>query len=369
MDFKNHDLHEPDDTSGLLYETIPLRDPDNEPVAGLHVVRITLDNPSQLNSYTTPMIKGVIGGMRRASNDRACVAVVFTGSGNRAFCTGGNTAEYATYYAGRPEEYRQYMRLFNDMVTAILHCDRPVICRVNGMRIGGGQEIGMACDFSVAQDLALFGQAGPKHGSAPDGGSTDFLPLYVGIEAAIASCTLCVPWSAHKAYRLGLVTRIVPALKVGGAFVPNPLVVTDRWTDSWGRIVHGEPKGGDALRDAKAQLAGGTIDLSLLDQEISTLVWSLATTMPGCLTKTLESMRKHKLAHWDANRESNRAWLSLNMMTEGRAGFRAFHEGSKACREPDFLLLRRRLAEGASWNDELVEDILRKAHGKETPVR
>ena len=69
------------------------------------------------------------------------------------------------------------MRLFNDMVSAILVCDKPVICRVNGMRIGGGQEIGMACDFSVAQDLARFGQAGPKHGSAPDGGATDFLPL------------------------------------------------------------------------------------------------------------------------------------------------------------------------------------------------
>ncbi len=369
MEFKDHDLQLPDETPGLLYETIPLRDPLNLPVPGLHVVRITLDNPQQLNSYTTAMVKGVIGGMRRASNDRACVAVVFTGSGHRAFCTGGNTAEYATYYAGHPEEYRQYMRLFNDMVTAILHCDKPVICRVNGMRIGGGQEIGMACDFSVAQDLALFGQAGPKHGSAPDGGSTDFLPLYVGIEAATASCTLCVPWSAHKAHRLGLVTRIVPALKIDGEFVPNPTVVTDLCLDAWGRLVHGEPKEGDALREGKALLAKGTIDLTLLDQEVATLVWSLAGTMPGCLTKTLESMRKHKLAHWDANRESNRAWLSLNMMNEGRAGFRAFHEGTKACREPDFLLLRRRLAEGASWNDELIEEVLRRAHGEETPVR
>jgi 6-oxo-cyclohex-1-ene-carbonyl-CoA hydrolase len=369
MDFKNHDLDLPEATPGLLYEEIPLLDPDGRLVPGLHVVRITLDNPSQLNSYTTAMVKGVIGGMRRASNDRAGVAVVLTGSGTRAFCTGGNTAEYATYYAGNPEEYRQYMRLFNDMVTAILHCDKPVICRVNGMRIGGGQEIGMACDFSVTQDLALFGQAGPKHGSAPDGGSTDFLPLYVGIEAAMASCTLCTPWSAHKAHRLGLLTRIVPALKIDGRFVPNPLVVTDRWTDAFGRVVHGESKEGDDLRAAKAEMARGTVDLTLLDLEVANLVWSLSMTMPGCLTKTLESMRKHKLAHWDANRESNRAWLSLNMMTEGRAGFRAFHEGSRECREPDFLLLRRRLAEGASWNEDLVDEILRKAHGKETPTR
>ena len=361
MTFKDHNLTAPLDVPGLRYEERGLRDPDGREVPGLHTVHITLDNPGQLNSYTTAMVKGVILGMRRASNDRAAVAVVFTGSGTRAFCTGGNTAEYAEYYAGRPDEYRQYMRLFNDMVSAILGCDKPVICRANGMRIGGGQEIGMACDFTVAQDLALFGQAGPRHGSAPDGGSTDFLPLFVGIEAAMESCTLCEPWSAHKALRLGLVTKVVPALKVNGAFVPNPLVVTDRWMDG-GEIVFGEPRIGAERDAAKKLLASGEIDLSSLDRAVGKLVWKLANTFPGCLTKTLESVRKHKLEHWDRNRESNRAWLALNMMTEGRAGFRAFHEGSKACREADFLLLRRRLAEGAVWDDALTEEIIARAH-------
>jgi 6-oxo-cyclohex-1-ene-carbonyl-CoA hydrolase len=195
MQHKNHDLAGEARAPGVIYEEEPLLDRDGSEVPGLHAVRIALDNPRQLNSYTTDMIKGVILGMKRASNDRACVAVVFTGTGEKAFCTGGNTEEYAEYYAGRPGEYRQYMRLFNDMVTAILHCDKPVVCRVNGMRIAGGQEIGMACDFSVAQDLAIFGQAGPKHGSAPDGGSTDFLPLMVGVERAMESCTLSREWS------------------------------------------------------------------------------------------------------------------------------------------------------------------------------
>ena len=362
MTLRDHDLAPPAAAPGVLYEEIPFDDPSGHRVEGLHAVRITLDNPSQLNSYTTDMIKSVILGMRRASNDRACVAVVFTGSGTRAFCTGGNTEEYATYYAGRPEEYRQYMRLFNDMVTAILTCDRPVICRVNGMRIAGGQEIGMACDFSVAQDLAVFGQAGPKHGSAPDGGSTDFLPLFVGIEAAMESCTLCEPWSAHKAMRLGLLTRIVPGLRRGGRPVPNPLVVTDRFLDETGRIVHGEMRTGAEREAAKKALLEGEVDLSDLDREVVGLVGRLALTMPGCLSKTLESMRKHKLQHWDRNRESNRAWLGLNMMTEGRAGFRAFHEGGKGCREADFLMLRRRLAQGEPWSDRLIEDILARAH-------
>jgi 6-oxo-cyclohex-1-ene-carbonyl-CoA hydrolase len=364
MEFKNHELVPPATHRGVVYEERPLADPEGRTVPGLHTVWIALDNPEQLNSYTTEMVKGVILGMRRASTDRAAVAVVFTGSGSRAFCTGGNTTEYAEYYAGRPEEYRQYMRLFNDMVTAILHCDKPVICRVNGMRIAGGQEIGMACDFSVAQDLALFGQAGPRHGSAPDGGSTDFLPLFVGIEAAMESSTLCEPWSAHKAYRLGLLTRIVPALEVDGRLVPNPLVVTDRWLDAEGQIVYGEPRPAAERAAGKALLERGRVDLTRLDRVVAELAWKLANTMPGCLTKTIESVRKHKLAHWDKNRESNRAWLGLNMMTEGRAGFRAFHEGSRECREADFLLLRRRLAEGATWGEELTNEVLARAHGK-----
>jgi 6-oxo-cyclohex-1-ene-carbonyl-CoA hydrolase len=304
------------------------------------------------------MVKGVILSMRRASNDRACVAVVFTGAGDRAFCTGGNTAEYAEYYAGRPEEYAQYMRLFNDMVSSILMCDKPVICRVNGMRIAGGQEIGMACDFTIAQDLALFGQAGPRHGSAPDGGSTDFLPLFVGVEAAMESCALCEPWSAHKARRLGLVTEIVPALLVDGEFVPNPLVETDRWLDELGNVVHGEPLTGEAKKAGKAKLEQGRVDLSRLDAAVDALVAKLLLTFPGCLTKTIASVRKHKLEHWDRNKESNRAWLALNMMTEGRTGFRAFHEGTRACREADFVELRRRLALGSAWGPELVEAVL-----------
>jgi len=364
---KDHDLTPPFDHPGVRYERLPLlvpagagtdERPEGSPVPGLFVVRITLDNPQQFNSYTTEMVKGVILGFRRASNDRACVAVVFTGSGDRAFCTGGNTAEYATYYAGRPEEYRQYMRLFNDMVSGILACDKPVICRVNGMRIAGGQEIGMACDFSLAQDLAMFGQAGPRHGSAPDGGSTDFLPLFVGIEAAMESCTLCESWSAHKAHRLGLLTRLVPALRVDGELIPNPLVVTDRWIDDGGELVYGERRRGEALAAGKALLARGTVDLGPLDAAVDALVWKLAHTVPGCLAKTLESVRKHKLEHWNRNHESNRAWLALNMMTEGRAGFRAFHEGARDRRELDFLELRRRLAEGERWTEELTDELI-----------
>ena len=357
-EFKHHGLVADFSRPGVRFERRPARTPDGKVADGLYNAWITLDNPSQFNSYTTDMVKGVILAFRAASDMRDVNAVVFTGAGDRAFCTGGNTKEYAEYYAGHPQEYRQYMRLFNDMVSAILACDKPVICRVNGMRIGGGQEIGMACDFSVAQDLARFGQAGPKHGSAPIGGATDFLPVIVGAERAMAACVLCEPFSAHKAYQMGVLTDIVPALRVDGHFVANPLVETERMTDAYGRFVFGEPKTGDALKDGKALLARGTVDLSLLDAKVEELCAKMLLTFPDCTTKTIEELRKPKLDAWNRNKENSRAWLALNMMTEARAGFRAFNEGTKESREVDFVALRQALARGQAWNESFTDGLM-----------
>jgi len=216
----------------------------------------------------------------------------------------------------------------------------------------------MACDFTVAGDHAVFGQAGPLHGSAPDGGATDFLHLYVGIEQAMLSCTTAAGlWSAHKAQRLGLLSEVVPVLRVDGQLVPNPLVETSRWLDERGQIVHGEPLAGEALAAGKKTLGRGTIDLGELDRAVDRLTTKLLMTFPECTLKTIESLRKKKLEHWDRNREQSRAWLSLNMMTEARVGFRAFEAGGS--REVDFVALRRRLAEGASWSDrDFVRDFL-----------
>ncbi len=344
---------------GILYERRPAKRPDGSIADGLFNAWITLDNPTQYNAYTTEMVKGAILAFRRASVDRAVNAVVFTGTGDRAFCTGGNTKEYAEYYAGNPQEYRQYMRLFNDMVSAILGCDKPVICRVNGMRIGGGQEAGMACDFSIAQDLANFGQAGPKHGSAAIGGSTDFLPVMIGCEQAMVSATLCEPFSAHKAYRLGIVSEIVPALKVNGEFVANPCVISDRLLDEYGRIVHGEFKTGDDFKAGRALIKQGEVDLSLLDEAVERVCTKLLLTFPECMTKSIEELRKPKLDAWNRNKENARSWLALNMMNEARTGFRAFNEGTRETgREIDFVKLRQALAVGAPWTPELIESLM-----------
>jgi 6-oxo-cyclohex-1-ene-carbonyl-CoA hydrolase len=229
------------------------------------------------------------------------------------------------------------------------------------MRIGGGQEIGMAADFSVAQDLARFGQAGPKHGSAPIGGATDFLPVIVGTERAMAACVLCEPFSAHKAAYMGMLTDVVPALKVDGKFIANPLVETQRFTDEYGRIVFGDFKTGDGAKEGKALMAKGVVDLSLLDAKVEELCAKMLLTFPDCTTKTLEELRKPKLDAWNRNKENSRAWLALNMVTEARSGFIAFNEGTKDDREVDFVLLRQKLAAGESWVGPLHDAIQPKA--------
>ena len=364
---RSHDLTD-GSAAGVRFERRPARTPEGAVAPGLYNAWIWLDNPSQYNSYTTEMVKALILAFRAASNARDVNCVVFTGVGDKAFCTGGNTKEYAEYYAGRPQEYRQYMRLFNDMVSTILACDQPVICRVNGMRIGGGQEIGMACDFSVAQDLARFGQAGPKHGSAPIGGATDFLPVMIGAERAMAACVLCEPFSAHEAYHMGMLTDIVPALKVDGEFMANPMVETQRVYDNYGRLIFGRSKVGDALKQAKELMKKGSIDLSRLDEKVEELCAKMLLTFPDCTAKTLEELRKPKLEAWNRNKEDSRSWLALNMVTEARAGFTAFNEGPKDHREVDFVLLRQKIAAGETWIGGLHEEIQPKADRGQTPI-
>jgi 6-oxo-cyclohex-1-ene-carbonyl-CoA hydrolase len=156
---------------------------------------------------------------------------------------------------------------------------------------------------------------------------------------------------------MGMLTDIAPALKVDGKFVANPLVETQRVYDEYGRLAYGQFKTGDAAKEAKALMAKGTVDLSALDAKVEELCAKILLTFPECTLKTVEELRKPKMAAWDRNRESSRAWLALNMMTEARAGFTAFNDGPKDDREADFVLLRQKLAAGTSWLDGLHDQI------------
>jgi len=341
-----------------MYEKKPIINVSGKEVEGLYSAWITLNNPDQLNSYTTEMVKGVIAAFQNATLDRSVVAVVFTAVGTRSFCTGGNTKEYAEYYSGKPNEYGEYMDLFNGMVDSILLCKKPVICRVNGMRIAGGQEIGMACDITISSDTAIFGQAGPRHGSAPDGGSSDFLPWFLSIEDAIWNCVSCELWSAYKMKRLGVVSQVAPVIKQDGKFIRNPAVITDKYIED-GEIAYGEFVKGEEGKNARAFLRTASIDFELLDKAIHDVIWKFTNLFPGCLMKSIDSVRAKKKYFWDHAKNYNRHWLAANMSTEAFLGFNAFNTRDITGKDViDFIKYRQLIAQGRTIDESFMEEVL-----------
>ena len=372
-ELKNHLLFEEDMVQGrywgtdddapcVVYTKKPLTNPfSGEVVPDLYVAEIRLNNPRQYNSYTTTMVKGVIAGFRAASGDRSVVASVFTGTGFDAFCTGGNTKEYSEYYSRRPNEYGEYMDLFNEMVDSILMCKKPTICRVNGMRVAGGQEIGMACDLTITSDLAIFGQAGARHGSAPDGGSSDFLPWMLNMEDAMWNCVSCEMWSSYKMRAKNLVSKVVPVLKDGDKWVRNPMLITDRYVED-GEIVYGEyVKDKAKLGEAKGMIKDLPKDAELLDLEVAKSIWTFANLFPGCVMKTIDGIRAKKKFFWDQAKLPNRHWLMANMNYEAFLGFGAFNTKKITGADTiDFIKFRQLLAQGAEASMETFEQVMGK---------
>ncbi len=367
---KDHSLHTSvhwgTEAPSVVYEKRPLKDPEGKTVDGLFVSWIRLNNPAQFNSYTTEMVKGVIAGFESASLDRSVIAVVFTGTGPYAFCTGGNTVEYSQYYSSRPDEYGQYMELFNHMVDSILACKKPVVCRVNGMRVAGGQEIGLACDIAISSDLATFGQAGPRHGSAPVGGASDFLPWFLSMEDAMWNCVSCEMWSAYKMKAKNLISKVVPVLKVDGKWVRNPQVFTDKYIED-GEIVYGENKTGDEGKKARefVKQYQPNADFELLDKEVDKVIWTFANLFPGCLIESIDSVRQKKKFFWDTMKNAHRHWLAANMGGEAFLGFGAFSTKKLTGKDTiDFIKFRQNVAKGEMWSMDMFAEVMAKPQQK-----
>jgi 6-oxo-cyclohex-1-ene-carbonyl-CoA hydrolase len=350
-----------DNPPSTVYEKKPLVDSEGKVIDGLYSAWITFNNPDQYNSYTTDMLKGAISGFIRSSMDKSVVATVFTAAGDRAFCTGGNTKEYGEFYTKRPRDYSDFVLLFAKLSDAMLSCNNPVICRANGMRIAGGQELGMFCDVSIASDLGIFGQAGPKHGSAPIGGSTDVLPWMLSMENAMWNCVSCEWWSAYKMNRLGLLYKVVAVKKQGDKWIPNPEVITDRYAGENGQIAYGEFKTGEEREEAKKLSKSLPTDFTLLDKELDDMIYTLATKFDSCLMASVSSIRMKKKYFWEMTKTYAPYWCAANMGTEAYLGFNAFNtEKITGSRVVDHIKLRQLVAEGHSFDDELAEQVFYK---------
>ena len=192
----------PTDPAELGYERIRYeRDTDTG------VATLTINRPQVLNALDLPTLKEMSHAFEQASWDDAVAVVVVTGAGDRAFCTGADLDEQALMGA-TSGQYWRWMGAFIEMHDRLRHIGKPTIARINGVCVGGGQELQLACDLSVMVDDAYIRHVGPEHGSVPAGGATQWLPLVVGDRRAREIVMLCEPVSPSQALEWGLVSRV-----------------------------------------------------------------------------------------------------------------------------------------------------------------
>jgi enoyl-CoA hydratase/carnithine racemase len=171
---------------------------------------ITLNRPEVLNAFDFLTLREVARAAEDASWDDEIRVVVVTGAG-RAFCVGADLKEWAADYLGNPGAYWKWFGAFKDMHDRLRELGKPTIARINGIAVGGGNELQMACDLAVMVEDAFIRHVGPEHGSVPAGGATQWLPIMVGDRRAREILMLCEEVPARQAEEWGLVTRCVPA--------------------------------------------------------------------------------------------------------------------------------------------------------------
>jgi enoyl-CoA hydratase/carnithine racemase len=173
------------------------------------VATITIQRPEVLNALDLPTLNEMSSAFQQASWDESVAVVVVTGAGDRAFCTGADLDEQALMGA-TSGQYWRWMGAFIEMHDRLRHIGKPTIARINGVCVGGGQELQLACDLSVIVDDTYIRHVGPEHGSVPAGGATQWLPIVVGDRRAREIVMLCEPISPQQALDWGLVSRVVP---------------------------------------------------------------------------------------------------------------------------------------------------------------
>ncbi len=251
------------------------------------VATVTINRPDVLNALDFPTLREMARAFEQASWDDGVAVVVITGAGDRSFCTGADLDEQAAMGA-TSGQYWRWMGAFIDMHDRLRHIGKPTIARINGICVGGGNELQMACDLSVLVDDAYIRHVGPEHGSVPAGGATQWLPLIVGDRRAREIVMLCEPIPPATALEWGLVSRVVK-------------------------------------RDE-------------LDASVADLADNLARKLPEAMRYTKTQLNWWRDLVWSQTVEHARDWLAVHSgADETREAVAAFHDK----RKPRFAELRR----------------------------
>lgn len=182
------------------------------------VLRLTLNRPEVLNSFTRELAGALHGALRDAASDEGIRAVLLTGAG-RGFCAGQDLAEAMPANGAMPDVGDMVRDTWNPVISAIRHLEKPVLCAVNGVAAGAGANLAFACDLVFASSTASFVQSFAKIGLIPDSGGTFLLPRLVGLQRANALAMLAGKLTAQQALDYGLVYQVVePEALVDTAF-------------------------------------------------------------------------------------------------------------------------------------------------------
>ncbi len=168
---------------------------------------VTINRPDKMNAFRGRTCDELLHAINKAGYSDDIGVIVLGGAGDRAFCTGGDQSSHDGQYDGRgtiglPVE---------ELHSVIRDVPKPVIARVQGYAIGGGNVLCTICDFTIASEKAIFGQVGPKMGSVDPGFGTTFLARIVGEKKAREMWYMCRRYSAQEALDMGLVNAVVPA--------------------------------------------------------------------------------------------------------------------------------------------------------------
>jgi enoyl-CoA hydratase/carnithine racemase len=252
---------------------------------------LTINRPEVLNCLNLATLQEMGRAMQDAAWDDEVAVLIVTGAGERAFSTGADMKEWKEEFLDSPGDFYKWMGVFIETFERLRSLGKPTIARLNGMAVGGGNELQMCCDLAVAADDVVIRHAGTSRGSVAAAGATQWLPLIVGDRRAREMLLLNNEVTAPQALQWGLLNRVVPR--------------------------------------------------SALDATVDDLAGQLVDKLPECTRYTKQQLNFWRDLSWSLTIGHLRDWLTVHTSAEEiREGITAFTEK----RAIDYKALRRRTA-------------------------
>ncbi len=238
---------------------------------------ITLNRPAVHNALNLEMLQELEDALQAAQWDDDVAVVVVTGAGSKAFCTGADIKEWNDDFLEKPDDFYKWMGVFIQTFDRLRNLGKPTIARLNGMVVGGGNELQMSCDFAIAAPDVIIKHVGTSRGSVAAAGGTQWLPIIVGDRRAREILLLGKTLTAKEALSWGLINQVVPRRK--------------------------------------------------LDKAVETMVETLVNKLPECTRYTKEQLNFWRNFSWAMTIGHAKDWLTVHTSApEIVEGIRAFNE-------------------------------------------